>query len=144
MLAHPNGITEIEEGTLSISGAVIEMELTATTIGLTESAKEVTALSRSIRVDGDELSYTLRMAAVGQWLQAPPRRDAAQAAGVTEDGRIRVPADLDAVTAVGEEDHSGIDPAAVERIWQSARHWYSGRHAPRDPAVPAAQRAGWC
>ena len=69
VLAHPNGITEIEEGALSTSGAVIEMELTATTIGLTESAKEVTALSRSIRVDGDELRYTLRMAAVGQWLQ---------------------------------------------------------------------------
>ena len=31
-------------------------------------------------------------------------------------GRIRVPDDLDAVTAVGDEDHSGIDPAAVERI----------------------------
>jgi hypothetical protein len=45
------------------------MELTATTIGLTESAKEVTALSRSIRIDGDELHYTLRMAAMGQWLQ---------------------------------------------------------------------------
>ncbi|MDT5324399.1 MAG: hypothetical protein QOF25_1551, partial [Mycobacterium sp.] len=32
------------------------------------------------------------------------------------DGRIRVPTDLDAVTAVGGEDHSGIDPRAVERI----------------------------
>ena len=45
------------------------MEMTATTIGLTQSAKEVTALSRSIRVDGDELRYTVRMAAVGQRLQ---------------------------------------------------------------------------
>ena len=69
MLAHPTGITEIQEGTLSVSGTTIEMELNATTIGLTESAKEVTALSRSIRVDGDELRYTLRMAAVGQPLQ---------------------------------------------------------------------------
>ncbi|MFZ0832062.1 MAG: FABP family protein [Mycobacterium sp.] len=69
VLAHPNGITEIQEGTLSIDGNVIEMELTATTIGLTESAKEVTALSRSIRIDGDQLHYTLRMAAMGQWLQ---------------------------------------------------------------------------
>ena len=69
VLAHPTGVTEIQEGTLSVSGTVIEMELNATTIGRTASAKEVTALSRSIRVDGDELTYTLRMGAVGQPLQ---------------------------------------------------------------------------
>lgn len=45
---------------------------------------------------------------------------------MTPDGTVRIPADLDAVTAVGEEDHSGIDPAAVERIWQAARYWYAG------------------
>ena len=45
------------------------MELPATTIGRTASAKDVTALSRSIRVDGDELTYTLLMGAVGQPLQ---------------------------------------------------------------------------
>lgn len=45
---------------------------------------------------------------------------------MTADGKIRVPADLDAVTAIGEEDHSEIDDAAVERIWQAARHWYQG------------------
>jgi THAP4-like, heme-binding beta-barrel domain len=69
VLAHPTGITEIGEGTLSVQGTVVEMELTATTIGRTASAKEVTGLSRSIRVDGDELTYTLRLAAVGQPLQ---------------------------------------------------------------------------
>ena len=69
VLAHPTGITEIQEGTLSVSGTTIEMELTATTIGRTASAKDVTALSRSIRVDGDELTYTLRLGAVGQPLQ---------------------------------------------------------------------------
>ena len=69
MLAHPTGITEIEEGTLSVSGTMITMDLMATTIGLTNSAKEVTALRRSIRVDGDELTYTLLMSAVGQPLQ---------------------------------------------------------------------------
>jgi hypothetical protein len=68
VLAHPTGITEIQEGLLRSDG-VIEMELTATTIGLTASAKEVTALSRSVRVDGDELTYRLSMAAVGQPLQ---------------------------------------------------------------------------
>lgn len=69
VLAHPTGITEIQEGTLSVSGTTVEMELTATTIGRTTSAKDVTALSRSIRVAGDELTYTLRLGAVGQPLQ---------------------------------------------------------------------------
>jgi hypothetical protein len=69
VLAHPTGVTEIEEGTLAISGSTIEMELAATAIGLTASAKDVTALSRSIRIDGDELTYTLRLGAVGQPLQ---------------------------------------------------------------------------
>lgn len=69
VLAHPTGITEIQEGTLAAEGATLELELTATAIGRTSSAKEVTALSRSIRVDGDELTYTLRLGAVGQPLQ---------------------------------------------------------------------------
>src|ERR1039458_3003239 len=52
-------------------------------------------------------------------------------------GKVRVPADLDAVTAIGDEDHSGIDPAAVERIWQAARHWYqAGMH----PAIQLCLR----
>ncbi len=55
----------------------------------------------------------------------------------TPDGKIRVPADLDSVTAIGDEDHSGIDRAAVERIWQAARHWYAaGMH----PAVQVCLR----
>ena len=53
------------------------------------------------------------------------------------DGRIRVPADLDAVTDIGAEDHYGIDPAAVERIWAAARHWYrAGMH----PAIQVCLR----
>lgn len=55
----------------------------------------------------------------------------------TPDGRIRVPADLDAVTAIGAEDHSEVAPAAVERIWGAARHWYSaGMH----PAIQVCVR----
>ncbi|MBV8787740.1 MAG: lipase LipE [Mycobacterium sp.] len=42
----------------------------------------------------------------------------------TPDGKIRVPADLDSVTAIGEENHTDIDSAAIERIWRAARHWY--------------------
>ncbi|RAU90810.1 fatty acid-binding-like protein [Mycobacterium colombiense] len=69
VLAHPSGITEIEVGTYSVTGDVIEMQMATTTVGLTPSAKEVTALGRSFRVDGDELSYTVQMGAVGQPLQ---------------------------------------------------------------------------
>jgi CubicO group peptidase (beta-lactamase class C family) len=52
-------------------------------------------------------------------------------------GRIHVPADLDAVTAVGDEDHSEIDPAAADRIWRAARYWYqAGLH----PAIQLCLR----
>ena len=69
VLAHPTGVTEIEEGALTVTADVIDMEMAATTIGRTSSAKDVNALSRSIRVDGDTLTYTVRMGAVGQPLQ---------------------------------------------------------------------------
>jgi THAP4-like, heme-binding beta-barrel domain len=69
VLAHPTGVTELAEGTLSVRDGVIELELTATTIGRSASAKDVDALARSIRIDGDTLSYTLRMGAMGQPLQ---------------------------------------------------------------------------
>jgi hypothetical protein len=69
VLAHPSGITEIEVGTYSVTGDVIEMQMATTAVGLTPSAKEVTALGRSFRIDGDELSYTVQMGAVGQPLQ---------------------------------------------------------------------------
>ncbi len=41
------------------------------------------------------------------------------------EGRIQVPADLDAVTDVGAENPGGLSPAAVERIWGATRHWYA-------------------
>jgi THAP4-like, heme-binding beta-barrel domain len=69
VFVHPTGVTEIEEGTLAVSGAALELDLTATRIGLTSTAKEVTALRRSFRIDGDELTYTVDMGAVGQPLQ---------------------------------------------------------------------------
>ena len=69
VLAHPTGIAEIQEGTLTIDGTAIVMELTTTTVGLTASAKDVTSLGRSIRIDGDELTYELRLGAVGLPLQ---------------------------------------------------------------------------
>jgi THAP4-like, heme-binding beta-barrel domain len=72
VLAHPSGVTEIEVGTYAVIGDVIELELSTSAggdVGLTPTAKEVSALGRSVRLDGDELSYTLRMGAVGQPLQ---------------------------------------------------------------------------
>jgi hypothetical protein len=69
VLAHPTGITEIDEGELIAGDGTLSNELTSTTIGRTASAKEVTRLERSIRLDGDELSYRIAMAAVGQPLQ---------------------------------------------------------------------------
>jgi CubicO group peptidase (beta-lactamase class C family) len=52
-------------------------------------------------------------------------------------GRICVPTDLDAATAVGEEDHTAIDPASIERIWRATRHWYqAGMH----PAIQLCLR----
>lgn len=69
ILAHPTGVTEIAEGVLESADGVLVMELTATAIGRSASAKDVSALGRSFRVDGDTLTYTVRMGAVGQPLQ---------------------------------------------------------------------------
>lgn len=56
---------------------------------------------------------------------------------MTGDGRIRVPSDLDAVTTVGPEDAGGFDPAAIDRIWEAARHWY---RAGMQPAIQLCLR----
>ena len=69
VLAHPSGITEIEVGTYSVIGDRIAIELSTTAIGLAPTAKQVTALSRSFRIEGDQLSYSVQMGAVGQPLQ---------------------------------------------------------------------------
>lgn len=69
VLAHPTGVTEIDEGTLSAKGSTIELDLASTAIGCTHSAKDVTGLRRVVRIDGDELTYTVYMGAVGLPLQ---------------------------------------------------------------------------
>ena len=56
---------------------------------------------------------------------------------MTGDGRIRVPSDLDAVTTIGPEDAGGLDPAAIDRIWEAARHWY---RAGMQPAIQLCLR----
>ena len=66
VLAHPTGISEIEEG--RVDGGVID--LTATSIGLTATAKEVTGLTRRFELVGDDvLRYEVQLAAAGQPLQ---------------------------------------------------------------------------
>lgn len=76
VIAHPNGIVEISEGT--IDGTTINVQ--STTVGRTASAKDVSAVERDFTVDDDELRYALRMTAVGQplthHLDADLRRDA--------------------------------------------------------------------
>jgi len=69
VVAHPTGITEIGEGTVVVTTDGLIVDLRSTSIGSTASAKEVTAVERTYELAGDELSYTLRMAAVGQPLQ---------------------------------------------------------------------------
>lgn len=69
VLAQPSGVTEIDEGAVSDDAGALVLELTSTVVGLTSTAKEVLSVARSIRVEGDELSYTLRMGAMGQPLQ---------------------------------------------------------------------------
>jgi hypothetical protein len=69
VLAHPSGITEIEVGSYTVDGGTVALETVTTKVGLTPTAKEVTSLGRRLRVNGDELSYSLQMQAVGQPLQ---------------------------------------------------------------------------
>ena len=54
---------------MRVDGSVLIIELNSRSVGLTSTAKEVLSVARSIRVDGDELTYTLSMAAMAQPLQ---------------------------------------------------------------------------
>lgn len=69
VLAQPSGVTEVDEGTVTADGEVLVIELSSTSVGLTSTAKEVLAVERSIRVAGDELTYTVLMGAMGLPLQ---------------------------------------------------------------------------
>ena len=66
VLAHPTGIAEVQEGTVADG----RIELTATSLARTSSAKAVTALTRRFELPApDVLRYTIEMAAVGEPLQ---------------------------------------------------------------------------
>lgn len=62
VIAQPTGITEVLHG--SVTGTSIA--LLSTTVATTATALEVGSVERNITVDGDELRYELRMAAVDQ------------------------------------------------------------------------------
>ncbi|MDX2381996.1 MAG: FABP family protein [Acidimicrobiia bacterium] len=69
VVSHPTGITEIGEGTVDETTDGLVLDIRSTSIGSTASAKEVTVVERTYELVGDRLSYSLRMAAVGQPLQ---------------------------------------------------------------------------
>jgi len=61
VVAHPNGIVEVAEG--SLTGAVLALSSTA--VARTSTAKVVDGVVRRVQVTGDRLAYELDMAAVG-------------------------------------------------------------------------------
>lgn len=65
VIAHPLGIVEIEEGT--VSG--VRIDLASVAVATSSTADAVTELARTIEVTNDELTYSLSMTAAGQSLQ---------------------------------------------------------------------------
>ena len=65
VIAQPSGIAEVHEGT--IDGQTLNFR--SVSVVTTATAKDVTEVHRSLRVDGDTLTYTVDMAAVGLELQ---------------------------------------------------------------------------
>ena len=72
-MAYPTGHVEIAEGSVGPSG----IEIVTATLAAAPTAKRVDRVERRISVDGDELRYTLAMAAVGEPLTAAPGGDTA-------------------------------------------------------------------
>lgn len=62
VLSHPTGVAEVEEGTFD--GSMLRLRTRA--VSCAGSAKQVVSLERDLEVSDDRMSYTLRMAAVGQ------------------------------------------------------------------------------
>jgi hypothetical protein len=62
ILAQPTGAAEVHAGTLEGG----EVTLRSTVVARSASAKQIDAVQRVYRLDGDELDYRLAMAAVGQ------------------------------------------------------------------------------
>jgi hypothetical protein len=69
VLAHPTGVTEIQEGEVVVEPEETVITLVSTSVALTATAKDVQEVRRTLRLSGDTLSYTVAMAAVGRELQ---------------------------------------------------------------------------
>lgn len=65
LLAYPTGHVEVAEG--AVDGKRIELRSTG--VAKAATAKDVTMLQRTIEVTGDQLTYSVQMAAVGLDLQ---------------------------------------------------------------------------
>ena len=66
VLASPTGVTEVHVGTATLANGGLDMSFRTVTVAATPSAKPVDSVARVLRVRGDELTYELHMAAVGQ------------------------------------------------------------------------------
>ena len=66
VLAHPTGLTELDEGRLRRDGDAVELVLHSRAVIMSTTAVEVSEVARTLRLSGDSLSYTVAMAAVGQ------------------------------------------------------------------------------
>lgn len=69
VMAQPTGLTEIYEGAVVSTATTLVIDVRSTAVARTRTAKEVTVTERTFSLNGDELHYTFRMAAVGQPLQ---------------------------------------------------------------------------
>ena len=69
VLAQPSGIVEIHKGSIESSKNACVIYFESIDVRLTPSAKEVTQVSRLIKIEGDTLSYDVSMAAVGEPFQ---------------------------------------------------------------------------
>ena len=65
IIAQPTGVTEIDEGTVSTDDGIV-IVLHSTSVGLSSTAKVVSAVNRSFRFFRDELTYAVEMSAVGK------------------------------------------------------------------------------
>jgi hypothetical protein len=66
VVAQPTGVVEVDDGDVQMSDGVLRLVLRSRVVGLTTSATEITAVERTVLLDGDVLHTTLAMAAVGQ------------------------------------------------------------------------------